>query len=71
LQVTVTLNGQYVPVRYAGGAPDEVAGLMQVDVQIPPNLVYPFPAGGVANAYVVIQVGYVASQANVTISVSQ
>jgi uncharacterized protein (TIGR03437 family) len=71
LQVTVTLNGQYVPVQYAGGAPGEVAGLMQVNVQIPANLVYPFPAGGPVNVYAVVQVGNVASQASVTISVSQ
>jgi uncharacterized protein (TIGR03437 family) len=71
LPVTVTLNGQNVLVRYAGGAPGEVAGLMQVNVLIPPNLVYPFPAGGPVNVPAVIQVGYVSSQANVTISVSQ
>jgi len=71
LPVTVTLNGQYVPVLYAGGAPGEVAGLMQVNVQIPANLVYPFPAGGPVNVYAAIQVGNVPSQANVTISVSQ
>jgi uncharacterized protein (TIGR03437 family) len=70
LPVTVTLNGQLVPVLYAGGAPDEVAGLMQVDVQIPANLVFPFPNPGPANVYVAIQVGSVASQSNVTISVS-
>jgi uncharacterized protein (TIGR03437 family) len=71
LQVTVTLNGQYVPVQYAGGAPGEVAGLMQVNVQIPSNLVYPFPAGGPVNVNAVIQIGYVPSQASVTLSVSQ
>jgi uncharacterized protein (TIGR03437 family) len=71
LPVSVTLNGQYVPVLYAGGAPELVAGLMQVNVQIPPNLIYPFPQSGTVDVNLVIQVGYVASQANVTLSVSQ
>jgi hypothetical protein len=34
--VTVTIGGQPVQVLYAGGAPGLVAGLMQVNVQIPP-----------------------------------
>jgi hypothetical protein len=36
LPVSVTVGGQPVQVLYAGGAPGEVAGLMQVNVQIPP-----------------------------------
>jgi uncharacterized protein (TIGR03437 family) len=69
LPVNVTLNGQYVPVTYAGGAPGLVAGLMQVNAQIPANLLQTF-SGPVAIP-VVVQVGFTFSQANVTITVSQ
>jgi uncharacterized protein (TIGR03437 family) len=69
LPVNVTLNGQTVPVTYAGGAPSLVAGLMQVNVQIPANLLQTF-TGPVAIP-VVIEVGFVYSQPNVTITVSQ
>ena len=67
--VFVTMAGQNVPVTYAGGAPGLVAGLMQVNAQIPPNLLNPF-TGPVAIPVVVL-VGVTPSQANVTIFVSQ
>ena len=38
LPVTVTIGGQAAQVLYAGGAPGEVAGLMQVNVQIPAGI---------------------------------
>src|SRR6202035_2236751 len=38
LPVTVTIAGQTVTPQYAGGAPGEVAGLMQVNVQIPSGM---------------------------------
>jgi len=69
LGVTVTMAGQEVPVTYYGGAPGLVAGLMQVNAQIPPNLIYPFP--GPVAVPVVVFVGVTGSQANVTITVSQ
>jgi len=69
LPVSVTLNGQNVPVTYAGGAPGMVAGLMQVNVQIPVNLLQTF-TGPVA-VPVVIEVGFVPSQSNVTVMVTQ
>jgi uncharacterized protein (TIGR03437 family) len=69
LPVSVTLNGQNVPVTYAGGAPGQVAGLMQLNVQIPADLLQIF-TGPVA-VPVVVRVGFIYSQANVTITVSQ
>ena len=69
LPVAVTMNGQNVPVTYAGGAPGLVAGLMQVNAQIPVSLLQTF-TGPVA-VPVVVLVGLIASQANVTITVSQ
>ncbi len=62
LPVTVTIAGQPAPVQYAGAAPGLVAGVMQVNAQIPANT----PSGKIA---VVIQVGTSNSQANVTIAV--
>ena len=38
LPVTVTVGGQDAPVKYAGGAPGLVAGVMQVNVQIPAGI---------------------------------
>lgn len=70
LGVSVTLAGQPAVVTYAGGAPGEVAGLMQVNVQIPANLI-PIPVSGPVAVPVVVQVGSALSQANVTVSVSQ
>lgn len=70
LDVTVTLNGQQVPVTYAGGAPTLVAGIMQVNVQIPPNLLSISTSLPVA-VPVVVYVGVTGSQANATLSVTQ
>jgi len=36
--VEATVGGLPAPVVYAGAAPGSVAGLMQVDVQIPPGV---------------------------------
>jgi len=63
LPVTVTVGGQNAPVKYAGGAPGMVAGLMQVNVQIPTGI----PTGN--GVPVVLRVGSVFSQGGVTISV--
>src|SRR5207253_3254183 len=45
LFVSATLAGQPATVTYAGGAPGLVAGAMQVNVQIPANLIQTFAAG--------------------------
>jgi uncharacterized protein (TIGR03437 family) len=59
--VTVTLGGVAAEVRYAGGAPGLIAGVMQVNVVVPDGL-----AGAVP---VVLTVGGVASQGGVTVAV--
>jgi uncharacterized protein (TIGR03437 family) len=61
--VTVTIGGKTLTAQYAGGAPGIVAGLTQVNVQIPSGLT----AGAVP---VSVQVGSVATQPGVTIAVS-
>ncbi len=38
LPVSVTVGGIPAVVSYKGGAPTEVAGLMQIDIQIPPGV---------------------------------
>jgi uncharacterized protein (TIGR03437 family) len=55
LNVTATVGGIPAVVQYAGGAPDEVAGVMQVNIQI--------PAGVQVGGYVpvVLQVGNAAT----------
>jgi uncharacterized protein (TIGR03437 family) len=63
LTVTATVGGQNAQVKYAGGAPGEVAGLMQVNVQIPAGI-----ATGDA-VPVVLRVGSASSQGGVTIAV--
>jgi uncharacterized protein (TIGR03437 family) len=63
LTVTATVGGLNAPVIYAGGAPGEVAGLMQVNVQIPAGI-------QTGNAVpVLLRVGNVFSQAGVTVAV--
>ncbi len=59
--VTVTIGGLPADVRYAGGAPGQIAGVMQVNVAVPDGL-----AGAVS---VVLSVGGVASQPGVTLAV--
>ena len=63
LPVSVTIGGQTVTPIYAGGAPGNVAGLMQVNVQIPSAI----QTGSAVP--VVVQVGNTSSQAGVTIAV--
>jgi uncharacterized protein (TIGR03437 family) len=63
LPVTATIGGQSVQPQYAGGAPGEVAGLMQVNVQIPVGI---SPGTAVPVSLVV---GGVSSQTGVTIAV--
>ena len=63
LPVTVTIGGQSAQVQYAGGAPGEVAGVMQVNVTIPSGI----RTGSAVP--VVLQVGAATSSASVTLAV--
>ena len=61
--VTVTIGGRTVTPQYAGGAPGQVAGLMQINVQIPSGI-------QTGNAVpVTVQVGSASTQAGVTIAI--
>jgi uncharacterized protein (TIGR03437 family) len=62
LPVTVTINGQPAPYVYAGEAPGFVAGLMQLNVQIPATA----PSG---DLQILVSLGGNASQSGVTVSV--
>jgi uncharacterized protein (TIGR03437 family) len=65
LPVTVTIGGVTInDLQYVGGAPGEVAGLLQINVQIPAGIT----AGSAVP--VLIRVGSATSQAGVTIAVS-
>jgi uncharacterized protein (TIGR03437 family) len=64
LPVTVTVGGQNAFVQYAGGAPGLVAGLMQVNVEIPAGI----QAGGAVP--VMLRVGDVLGPSGVTIAVA-
>jgi uncharacterized protein (TIGR03437 family) len=57
LQVSATVGGLAAPVQYAGAAPDCVAGLMQINVQIPVGVQ---PGGYVP---VILQVGTASTEA--------
>jgi uncharacterized protein (TIGR03437 family) len=63
LPVTVTVGGQSASVKYFGGAPGLVAGLMQVNVQIPAGI----QTGDAVP--VVLRVGSASSQPGVMIAV--
>jgi uncharacterized protein (TIGR03437 family) len=60
--VTVRIDGQPAEVQYAGGAPGQVAGLMQVNVRIPAGV-------STGDVPIEIQVGDAKSQPGMTISV--
>ena len=59
----MTIGGKSATVQFAGGAPNVVAGIMQVNAVVPAGL----PAGAAA---VVVQVGSTSSQGGVTVAVS-
>jgi uncharacterized protein (TIGR03437 family) len=63
LPVTVTIGGQTAHVAYAGGAPNEVAGVMQLNVQVPSGI----QTGDAVP--VILWVGYAASQSGVTVAI--
>jgi uncharacterized protein (TIGR03437 family) len=60
LPVTATIAGVPARVLYAGAAPGEVAGLMQVNLLVPPNAV---------SGDVVLTIGGHASQRGVTVAI--
>jgi uncharacterized protein (TIGR03437 family) len=62
LPVHVFIGGVEARVRYAGGAPGEVSGVLQINVEIPPNVSGPAVP-------VMLQVGDRLSQSGVTISI--
>ena len=64
LPVSVAIGGIPVTPQYAGGVPGEVAGVMQVNVQIQPGVQ---PSNAVP---VVLTVGAASSQPGVTIAVA-
>jgi uncharacterized protein (TIGR03437 family) len=59
LPVTVQIGGQTAPVLYAGAAPDDVAGVLQVDVTI--------PAGVTGTVPIQLSIGTASSSTTVTI----
>jgi uncharacterized protein (TIGR03437 family) len=63
-EVKVTIGGQTATVNFAGGAPGAVAGVIQVNAQIPAGVT---PGGAVP---VVVQVGTSNSQPGVTLAVT-
>jgi len=64
LPVTVQISGEAAQVLYAGAAPGEPAGVLQVNAQIPSDV----PRG--TNVSVVITVGNANSQAGVTVAIA-
>ena len=63
LPVTATVGGVNATVQYAGGVPSLVAGVLQVNVKVP----QPVKSG--PNLPILINIGGVASQTNVTLAV--
>jgi uncharacterized protein (TIGR03437 family) len=61
LPVTASVGDQIAQVQYAGGAPGEVAGVIQINVKIPRGV----QAGSAVP--ISVQVGRITSQAGVTI----
>jgi uncharacterized protein (TIGR03437 family) len=62
LLIGVLINGQPASYVYAGEAPGLVAGMMQLNVQIPSNA----PSGDLP---ITVSIGGGISQSNVTVSV--
>ena len=61
-QLSAEVDGQPAEVAYAGGAPDLIAGVLQVNLRLPANL-------RPGDLPIVIRTGEAASQARVTVSV--
>jgi uncharacterized protein (TIGR03437 family) len=62
LPIQVWIGGQSALYTYAGEAPGMVAGVMQINVQIPPKA----PSG---NLEVLVSIGGNMSQSGITVSV--
>jgi uncharacterized protein (TIGR03437 family) len=60
-EVSATVGGQAAQVVYAGHAPGEVAGMVQVNLQI--------PAGVTGNVAVVLTIGGRKSQDTATVAI--
>jgi uncharacterized protein (TIGR03437 family) len=60
--VTVTIGGLPATIQYAGSAPGDVAGVLQLNVTVPAGI----PPG--AAVPVVVKIGAVSSQSNVTLA---
>jgi uncharacterized protein (TIGR03437 family) len=63
LPATVSIGGVDAQVLYAGSAPGEVEGVVQINAVVPSNV-------AVGSVPLVVRIGSVASQAGVTISVN-
>ena len=62
-QVTATVAGQPAQVLYAGSAPTEIEGFLQVNIQVPSS------AAGMGSVPVVLNIGAQTSQQTVTVAV--
>ena len=60
LPVSVLLDGQNAVVEYAGSAPGEVAGVLQVNILVPP---------GAKSGDVILHIGGNDSQKGVTVAI--
>ncbi len=60
---TVTIAGVNAPVQFAGAVPDSIAGLIQINAQVPTGLT---PTTG---APVIVKIGNWSSTPNVTVSI--
>jgi uncharacterized protein (TIGR03437 family) len=65
LPVVVTIGRQTAHVIYAGAAPGQVAGLVEIAVQVPTGIT---PGGAIA---VTVTIGGVSAQSGVTIAIGQ
>ena len=61
--VTATVGGLSAPVLYAGGVPGLVAGVLQVNVQIPQGV------GGSSSSPLILTFGKISTQPGVTVAV--
>ena len=62
LNVSVQVGGQPATVLYAGGAPGEVEGVLQINIQLPNGVTGP-------NVPVALTIGNVTSRPGVTVAI--
>ncbi len=65
LPVAVTIGGQQAQVSYAGGAPGQVAGIVELTVEVPSGIQ---PGNAVP---VTVQIGGASAQSGVTVAIGQ